>query len=154
MASRAACEPMTLGKSSLPPKAPPVSVWMTRHFSCGQVEDERERVDEVVRALHGAGDGDGLECAVGGAEGFGDDAVVFDVELFLSSRSVFALDNEVGGGEGGLALGGRGVLHEEGLEGVGGVVFRVVAVPDDFGLRLRLRLASESSMVKTPGSSS
>ena len=100
----------------------------------GQAEDERERMDEVVGALHGAGDGDRLQGAVGCAEGFGDDAVVFDVELFLRASAVFTFDDEVGGGEGGLEFGGRGVLHEEGLEGVGGVVRGIIALPDDFGL--------------------
>ena len=100
----------------------------------GQAEDQRERVDEVVGALHGAGDGDRFQRAVGRAEGFGDDAVVFDVELLLRAGAVLAFDDEVGGGEGGLELGGRAVLHEEGLEGVRLVMVRVIAVPDDSGL--------------------
>ncbi len=70
----------------------------------GEVEDELERVDEVVGALHGAADGDGSRRAVGVRIGFGDDAVVFDVELLLCAGAVLAFDDEVGGGEGG----GRG----------------------------------------------
>ena len=55
---------------------------------------------------------------------FGDDAVVFDVELFLRSGSVLAFDDEVGGlpdffGDWGLVL-----LHQVGLEGVGVVRLR------------------------------
>jgi hypothetical protein len=37
-------------------------------FFGGQVEDEFERVDEVVGALHAAGDGDGFERAIGRAK--------------------------------------------------------------------------------------
>jgi hypothetical protein len=121
----------------------------------GQIEDELERVDEVVGALHGAGDGDGFERAVGRAEVLGDDAVVLDVELLLRAGAVLAFDDEVGTRRRLFQLRRRervALLHEEGLEGVGGVVAGIVAVPDDFGGRRRA--SSESSMVKTPGSSS
>ena len=86
---------MTEGKSSLPPKAPPVSVWMTRHFSAGRLKTSVERVDEVVGALHGAADGDAFEVP-SGCDELGDDAVVFDVELLLRAGAVLAFDDEVG----------------------------------------------------------
>ena len=57
----------------------------------GEVEDELEGVDEVVGALHRAADG-----YAGFGIVFGDDAVVFDVELLLRSGSVLAFDDEVG----------------------------------------------------------
>ncbi len=53
-------------------------------------------MDEVVRTLHGAGDGDGIEAAVGGPEGFSDDAVVLDVEMLLRACAVLSFDDEVG----------------------------------------------------------
>ena len=63
----------------------------------GEVEDEGERVDEVVGALHGAADGDSANVAGGRVEiAFGDDAVGFDVELLLRAGGVFALNDEVG----------------------------------------------------------
>jgi hypothetical protein len=37
--------------------------------------------------------------------GFGDDAVVLDVELFLRAGAVLAFDDEVGGGEDGFESG-------------------------------------------------
>ena len=59
-------------------------------FVFWEIEDECERVDEVVGALHGAADADGFDRAGGGAEAFGDDAVVFDVELLLRAGGVLA----------------------------------------------------------------
>src|SRR5216683_1234061 len=97
-------------------------------FFRGEVEDEREGVDEVVGALHGAADGYRLGDAVGHLA-LGDDAVVFDVELLLGSGAVLAFDDEVGllpdfVGDGLLVL-----LHEIRFEGV-------VFAPDDLGLLL------------------
>ncbi len=84
----------------------------------GEVEDELEGVDEVVGALHCALDGDGVEGAVGVKVGFGDDAVVFDVELLLCAGVVFAFYDVVGGGEDLVEVGGVAGLHEVGFEDV------------------------------------
>ena len=65
-------------------------------FFFRQVEDKRERVDEIIRALHGAAHADGFDVAVGVAETLGDDAVGFDVELLLGAGGVLAFDDEVG----------------------------------------------------------
>ena len=53
-------------------------------------------MNEIVGTLHGAGDGDGIEAAVGGPEGFGDDTVVLDVELLLRASAILFFDYEVG----------------------------------------------------------
>ena len=120
----------------------------------GEVEDEFEGVDEVVGALHGAGDGDSSAsgCVLG------DDAVVFDVELLLGAGAVLAFDDEVGGGEDlfefGVGEGLVALLHEEGLEGVWGVL-RVTRGWCQMTLEVSPAApSSDSSMVKTPGSSS
>ncbi len=55
----------------------------------GEVEDEFEGVDEVEGALHRAANRYADFCVV-----FGDDSVVFDVELLLRSGSVLAFDDD------------------------------------------------------------
>jgi hypothetical protein len=95
----------------------------------GEVEDEREGVDEVEGALHRTADGDAFGRGV-----FGDDAVVLDVELLLGSGAVLPFDDEVGGLPDLFRDGGLVLLHQVGLEGVGLFAFS----PDDlfffFGL--------------------
>ena len=98
----------------------------------GEVEDELERVDEVVGALHGALDGDSVVGVV-----LGDDAVVFDVELLLCAGAVLAFYDVVGGGEDLVEVGCCAGLHEVGLEdvflrGVVGVVLS--GLPDGGGV--------------------
>ena len=81
------------GYSSLPPKPPPVSAWMTTAWLSVERERALERRVDVVRALHRAVDGD---AAVGA--GHGDHRVVLDVQLLLVADAVLALDDEVGRG--------------------------------------------------------
>ena len=100
----------------------------------GQVEDERERVDDVVRTLHAAADADAFDGAGSIAEALGDDAVVLDVELLLRAGVILAFDDEVSGLKGRCESGFSLVLvagvHQVGLEAVGGSAV-LAARPDD-----------------------
>ena len=82
----------------------------------GEVEDEFERVDEVEGALHGAAV---RSTSVGSRIVFGDDAVVFDVELLLRAGAVLAFDDVVGVCPDFVGNRGLVLLHQVGLEGVG-----------------------------------
>ena len=92
------------GYSSLPPKPPPVSAWMTR--AC-QAERSLERLVDVVRALQRAVDDDPAVLA-----GHGDHRVVLDVQLLLVADPVGALDDQVGGGEPRVKVVGREPSYE------------------------------------------
>ena len=76
-----------------------------------------QRAVDVVRALQRAVNG---HAAVVGRDG--DDRVVLDVELFLVTDAVLALEHEVGGGESGVrvalgdVVGGEDVLRDERIE--------------------------------------
>ena len=88
-----ACPAMMDGYSSLPPNPPPVSVWMTRTFSGGETEQDRQRAVDVVGALHRSVERDPALLRNG------DDAVGLDVELLLEPDAVLPLDDGVGLGE-------------------------------------------------------
>ena len=57
-------------------------------FLFGQIGHERQRMDEVVRALHGAANSNARLRRV-----LGDDSVIFDVELLLRSGAVLTFDD-------------------------------------------------------------
>ena len=88
-ASSAAWPAIIVGYSSLPPNPPPVSIWTTRILSARQAEERRERVVDVVRALHRAPHG---HAVVGVRDR--QHAVRLDVQLFLRARLVLAFDDE------------------------------------------------------------
>src|SRR6266478_7237040 len=94
-----------------------------------EVEDQLEGVDEVEGTLHGAAYGYAFGRGV-----FGDDAVVFDVELLLGSGAVLAFDDEVGFCPDLIRDWGLVLLHQVGLEGVGILAF----APDDLFFFLRV----------------
>ncbi len=95
----------------------------------GEVEDQLQGVDQVEGALHRAPYRHSFFCVV-----FCDHSVVFDVELFLGTGSVLAFDDEVGLFPYLVRNGGPVLLHQEGLEGVGGFAFS----PDDLFFLLGL----------------
>ena len=107
---------MIEGYSSLPPKPPPVSAWMTRACSALMLERLAHRLVDVVGALERAVDGDAAILA-----GHRDHRVVLDVELLLVADPVLALEDDVGLGEARLEVAPADlVLGEHVIRGLDG----------------------------------
>jgi len=74
---------------------------------------------DIIGTLQGTGDGETEFLVV-----FGDDSVVFDIEVFLRAGSIFAFDDMRGGGPDGVDI---ALFEMKALDGV-------VRAPDDLGL--------------------